>query len=423
MSTTRSQSGIFFGWWIVGGAFLIYFVSAGLFNSATVYFKALTTEFGWSRGEMSGAFSLGFVIAGVSGPIWGRIADRRGPRSSFLPGALLTGVVCMLLSRISDLASLYAVYILFAFASAGISLIPLSVLISSWFVKTRGRAMGIAYTGAGFGSLALTPVVGVLVASVGWRSAYIVSGLFVLAVLPPIALWMKNKPEDIGLAPDGVDPSAVVSGPSPGQPGGQEPGSGLSPGEAIKTPVFWLVALTWMTAMMPLMAVGLHQVPFMTDLGLSTESASLAAGIVGGMSILGRLGCGFLSERYPIRVIYASCYLVMGAGIASLWAAASYGLPALVLYVVLFGIAIGGSFALTALLVGHLFGVRALGAIFGLLGLPATIGGAIGATGAGVLFDRAGSYDSVFALCVALSVIGAVLMSLVQPPAGRTVRP
>jgi MFS family permease len=231
----------------------------------------------------------------------------------------------------------------------------------------------------------------------------------------PVALWLKNRPEDLGLLPDGRDPSLrdSVSADEDAATGGAD--ASLTLGSAVRTSAFWLVALTWMVTMMSLAAVGLHQVAFLTDVGLPTESASLAAGAVGGMSILGRIGFGVLSERFQIRRLYAVCYLMCGVGIALLWATPSVGSASLVAYVACFGVATGGSFALTALLVGDLFGIRALGEIFGLLGLIATIGGAIGVTGAGLLFDRAGSYDIVFPVCVALSWLGAVLVLLVRP--------
>jgi MFS family permease len=144
--------------------------------------------------------------------------------------------------------------------------------------------------------------------------------------------------------------------------------------------------------------------------------AAIAAGFVGGASILGRIGSGVLSERYSIQRIYCVCYLLMGLGIASLWATASMGPLCLIPYVAFFGIAVGGCFALTALLVGDLFGVRALGEIFGMLGLAGTTGGALGGTGAGLLFDALGSYNGVFALCIGLSLLGAVLILLVRRP-------
>lgn len=409
-----SEAGLFYGWWIVGGAFVIYFVSGGLFNTATIYFKALITEFGWNRGQLSGVFSLGFLIAGVSSPIWGRIADRRGPRSSFLPGVLLTGLLCIALSRVWNLQSLYVLYGLFTFSFAGISLIPISVILSNWFVRKRGRAIGFAYTGVGFGTLLLTPLVGLLVTGLGWRMAYIVSGLALLVLLTPVALWLKNRPEDMGLTPDGLPPTEPpVADAKSHLPVAS---AGLRLAEAVRTPTFWLVALTWLVTMMPLTAVNLHQVPFITDMGLSTELAAIAAGFVGGMSILGRIGSGILSEKFPIQRIYSVCYLLMGLGIASLWATASMGPFCLIPYVVFFGIAVGGCFALTALLVGDLFGVRALGEIFGMLGLAGTTGGALGGTGAGLLFDALGSYNGVFALCIGLSLVGAVLILLVHRP-------
>ena len=406
----------FHGWRIVAGAFAIYFVSGGLFNTATIYLKALTSEFGWDRGEVSGVFSLGFLVVGLASPIWGRVADRRGPRSSFLPGVVITGVLCIALSRVWSLPSLYGLYALFTFGFAALSVIPISVLLANWFVRKRGRAIGIAYTGVGFGTLLLTPVVGFLVASIGWRGAYVTSGIAVLGLLTPVVLRITDRPQDLGLTADGLPPSEEEASPSLLDPVALSGTSGLSVAEALRTSAFWIVAFIWLMTMMPLSAVSLHQVPFMTDLGLSTQWASVAAGCVGGLSILGRIGAGFLSERLSIQRIYAACYLLLGLGIGSLWATTTLGPLALVPYVACFGIAVGGCFALTALLVGHLFGSRALGEIFGALGLAGTTGGAIGGTGAGLLFDAFGSYDGVFAACIALSLLGSVLILCVRRP-------
>lgn len=411
-STTRQS---FYGWWVVAGAFLIYLVSGSVFSAGTIFIKPLTEEFGWSRAAVSGALALGFVVGGLSAPFWGHIADRRGARAAFVPGVLLTGLLCIALGRISSLGSLYALYVLFSFASAGISLVPLSVVISKWFVRQRGRAMGIAYTGVGFGALFLLPLIGWIVAEYGWREAYAACGMTVLVVLLPVAWRTRSRPEEMGLLPDG-------DGPVPCE--GQSDGSAareFTLSQALRTPAFWLVAIAWIVSLAPLVAIELHQVPFMTDRGLAVERASLVAGLVLGLSIIGRIGFGLLSERFAIPVIYAACYAMMGMGIASLWATTIFGWIALVPYVVFFGIALGGAFALAGLLVADLFGTVALGQIFGMLGLAATIGGAAGITGAGALYDRLGNYEAVFAIAIALVTIGAVLMSFVRRPALPTV--
>ena len=194
-------------------------------------------------------------------------------------------------------------------------------------------------------------------------------------------------------------------------------GGGATRAEAIRTPVFWLVAAAWSTAMTPLAGVSLHQVPFLTDHGCSVESASLAAGMVGGTGIVGRLVFGILSERLTIRWIYSCCYLLMGAGIVALAWTPAAGTPALCAYVILFGIAVGGAFALAPLQVAHLFGVRALGEVFGLLGLAATLGGAVGGVGAGILYDRFGNYDLVLWIGAAMSLAAAAMMSRIERPA------
>ncbi len=457
---------MFYGWRVVGGTFLIYLISGGLYNTGTLYFKALTEEFGWGRGEVSAAFALGILVGGLAAPVWGRIADRAGPRSAFVPGVILTGLSCFGLSMISSIPSLYVLYFLFSIASAGISLVPVSVVLSNWFVLKRGRAIGIAYTGVGVGEFLLTPAAGFLIVAVGWRQAYLISGVVVLALLTPVALWIKNRPQDIGLLPDGatkhggstlvssssdarVTAARAESSPAPALEAAQrstvagvaavaapvlgaesaenlaaqaERSRGFSLAEALRTPAFWLTAVTWPLAMGPLMAIILHQVSFMTDTGLSTEAASVVAGAVGGTSMFGRIGYGFLSERYPMRFIYASCYVLLAAGVFSLSVSASVGVPALVSYAVCLGLGVGGAFALAPLMVADLFGVKSLGEIFGLLGLAATVGGAIGATGAGVLYDRVGNYDVVFQIAVAAAIIATILMLMIRRPAPQCSR-
>ncbi len=412
MDEAEPHADAFSGWWIVAGAFVIYFVSGGLFNTATVFFKAISGDLGLSRAALSGAFSLGFLVSGLSAPLWGRVADRHGARAAFIPGVLLTGTLCALLSRIHSLTSLYFGYVAFTFASAGISLVPVSVLISRWFVVRRGRAMGIAFMGEGFGALAITPLAGLLVGYLGWRDAYLAAGAAVVVLLLPVVLFLKDAPRRVE--------QRAAAGAARSQGSGALPGTaGVSLSDALRIPVFWLVAVTWLLAMTPLAAITLHQVPYLTDLGMSVQHASIVAGSAGGMGILGRLAFGILSERFAIRRIYAVCYLLMAAGIAALWLVPRLGLLALVAYVSLFGIAVGGAFALAALLVAHLFGVGALGEVFGLLGLAATMGGAAGGVGAGLMYDSLGGYDAVFAVAVALSLVATALMLRVRTTAPR----
>jgi sugar phosphate permease len=421
---SQSQPRIAAGWWVIGGSFLVYFMSGGLFYTATVFLKALTTEFGWSRGEVSGAFALGFLLTGFAAPFWGRLADRRGPRAALLPGAVLTGLFAIALSQVDSLLALYALYSLLTIAAAGISLIPVSVLISNWFVEKRGRAMGIANTGEGLGSLLLTPLAAVLIASFGWRSAYVVLGAGVLALLIPVVLGLRGRPQDVGLLPDGVaagegDPSATPA--LGGAPAVASPAAApdLTLAAALRGSAFWVTCIAWFVVLMPVAAVNLHQVPLMTDLGLSIERASLIAALAAGMSIVGRAGFGLLSERFPIRAVFSVCYVALGAGVALLWAATQLGPSTLWLYVVVFGIAIGGAFALAPLFVAAVFGVRALGEIFGVLAIAATLGGAVGPWLAGVLFDRTGSYETVLPLAVAATLVAAVLIGVVPAPRGR----
>jgi MFS family permease len=318
----------------------------------------------------------------------------------------------MSLSQINGLSSFYVLYILLSVGAGGISIIPVSVLISNWFEEKRGRAIGIAMTGGGLGSLILTPVVGSFVVSIGWRSTYVLSGLAVLILLTPVVLLMRNRPGEVGLLPDGTDP-AVGARQTTLPPAVES--SGVSLPHAVRTPAFWIVGLVWFLILLPLSGIGLHQVPFMTDMGLSVRMASLLAGLVGGMGILGGMTFGLLAERYSVRNVYSACYLMAAVGVSALLAASHLGAQFLGVYVLVYGIAAGGALALAPLLVGDLFGMKALGQIFGLLGVAATAGGAAGPIVAGLLFDWTRSYDLMFALALVLSVVAAVLILFVRP--------
>jgi MFS family permease len=278
--------------------------------------------------------------------------------------------------------------------------------------------MGIANTGEGLGSLLLTPLAAVLIERLGWRSAYVALGAGLLVVLIPVVLRLRGRPQDVGLLPDGVaaEEGHPAAAPGPGGLPPPAPGPDLTLAAASRTSAFWLTCVAWFIVLMPIAAVNLHQVPFMTDLGLSTQRASVIAALAAGMSIVGRAGFGLLSERFPIRLVFAVCYATLGGGVALLWAAAHFGVATLWLYVLVFGVAIGGAFCLAPLFVAAIFGVRALGEIFGVIAIAATLGGAIGPWIAGVLFDRTGSYETVLPLAVGLSLVAAVLIGLVPAP-------
>jgi len=240
------------------------------------------------------------------------------------------------------------------------------------------------------------------------------------------ALWAGcDGQPDQGQSEPAVDMQAV-SDTAPSQPSPEEGGQadpGLSLQGALASSAFWILALTWFFTQMAFGAVYLHQVPLLTDQGLSVELAALTAGGVGGMGILGRLGFGLLAERKSTPRLYACCYLMYALGIALLGVSANFDTVPLLLYVVTFGIAVGGSWALSPLIIGEIFGVRSMGQVFGLLGAVATLGGAVGGTGAGAAFDHTGGYGLVLAVAVALSAIGAILMLFVRTPQGSRPSP
>jgi sugar phosphate permease len=318
-----------------------------------------------------------------------------------------SGAFFIAVSQTRSLGYFYVVYGLLAIANCGVGIIPVSSVLARWFNKRRGTAVGLAMVGISVGGFVITPLVGLITERFSWQASFLVLGLLVwLVALPAILFVIRANPEEMGLTPDGREPD----GPGSNLPGG---GSSTDPGgwplrAALRTRAFWGVAATFFLSPMALMGVLQHQVPLLVEAGLSQSVSALAMGVTAGMGGLGKVGFGRIAELVPIRYAATVCFALQAVAVLLILGDPA---PALIwVYVLLFGISMGGVIVLIPLSVGHFFGLRSFGVILGVLMLLQALGNSVGAYSSGLIHDHFGSYQRalVLFLWVYLAAIAAI---------------
>jgi len=377
--------------------------------SFSVFFKPLSQEFNWSRAEISLGFSLSLLVLSAALPIVGRLVDRFGARKIILPAALLFGLgLASFYFLTPNLWHFYAIYIFLGIVGSGTAAVPYYKVISHWFDKRRGLALGLTMGGAGIGFFVMPSLSYALIATVGWRMAYVLIGLTVIVVtVPVVGLFLKERPQMMGLLPDGA---LIRHGDLETQ---QPVGSGIMGREAWRAPTFWVMCTALFLVSVSLNGCLIHLVPLLTDRGISAQSAALAASLLGGATLLGRVGTGFLLDRFFATNVAVCFFGVAALGILMLWAGFAGPLPFVA--AALLGVGIGAEGDIMPYLVGRYFGLLAFGEIYAYVLAAYTLGAVVGPLLMGVGFDSTGSYYSVLAPFLAVTLAGALLMTRLGP--------
>ncbi len=391
----------FYGWVVLGCICLAGFARQGPAVAVlSVFVVPMTDAFGWSRTEMSGAVSLGGVLAAFISPLLGPVLDRRGARLILCLAVLGTGFATMALSLTQ---SLLAFYLLFCFARmvwAGPFDLGLYGALNNWFMARRALATSIA-TLAQMSGLVALPIIAQLAMRGGdWRDGWLAIGATVLIVgFVPVWLLLVRRPEDVGLLPD-----RIVVGASPAAP---EPR--FSRAQAIRTRAFWLLSL-YTVLVYPVQAgVSLHQAPHLIERGLSPIVAATVISFFSAMSAVASFGVGFLPRRWPVRypMLLSAALLSAGSfGLIGVGSARDAYLAA-----GLFGLGIGGILTLLPMAWADYFGRESYGAIRSVALSLQVLAQAVGPLLSGALRDWTGNYvDSlmVFAILAALAAMAAL---------------
>ncbi len=411
ITAEQTHQKIFYGWWVVGAAGIGSFMSYGPIIAFTfgVFIKPLSEEFGWSRTDISLGFSFSlFMLSGMA-PIVGRLVDRFGARKVIIPSVLVFGSGVASLALLSaSLWHFYAMYILLGLVSVGAATLPYLTVVSQWFDKQRGLALGLAMVGMGLGTFVMPALAQGLIDSVGWRSAYVVLGLMVMGVtIPVVAPFLKETPALMGLQPDGAEPIPTITR----HPHRET--QGMSSQEAWHGVTFWFIFTAFFFMSVSVHGCLIHLVPMLTDLGLSAQNAALATSFLGGALLIGRVGAGYLLDRFTASSVAVGFLAGAALGVFLLWSEAIGGLAFAA--AILIGFGVGAETDLMPYVVSRYFGLRAFGEILGWVLMAWGIGGVTGPFLMGVGFDATGSYSVVLAAFMGANVIAAGLMARLGP--------
>ena len=406
---------MFYGYWIVVVAFFCLFIFSGTgFYGFSLFVTSLQRELGWSRSEIMIAWTVLFLTMGATSPFVGRLVDRYGTRKIIAFGSLIGGIGFVLLSVMHDLWLFYLGYAVISLGMAAMGTVPSSAVVSKWFKKRRGLAIGIASTGVGVGGFALAPLVGgYLIPSFGWRAAYLALAGFMWVLIPLVLLVIKEKPADLGLYPDGAASPDVAEEAE----AVKSLSRGLTLHLALATSAFWLMAVSYFTNGLCQGGITQNQVPYLEDIGFPVVAAVTTLGVVGLGSAIGKFLFGWLCDLMPAKYACAIGLVFQASGLIILMSvkpASSVAMP--FFYAIFFGLGIGNWLPTMSVLTSASFGLVSYGVIFGALNFAQYCGSAGGALMAAYIHDTLGSYRWAFIIFLIAYVIGTVAILLVRRP-------
>ena len=411
---------IFYGWWIVLAAFLaLTFTSMTGGYGFSLFYKRLIDHFGWTRTGLAGAISLSRLEAGVLGGIEGFLVDRYGPTRIILLGIILSSIGMIWLSVIDSLLEFYLVFILLVTVGRSLSaMVAIDTTVANWFIRRRGTAFGILRTAVAVGAAGVI-VVSWFINEFGWRSAFVATGIGILLIGIPTAFVMKPRPELYGLLPDGdspvktVDPTTHATSDIENQP---YPNNdiGMTVTEALYSRAVWALSIGFAIRLMVTGAATLHAIPLVEDLGYSGATAAGVLGSMGMVSIVGRLGGGFMNDAFGTKPVAVASVCLLA--VSCLILAYAQNLWQVMLFVAIYAPSYGCSAATMPAIKGDYFGRKSFGSILGLSGMVQMGGSMLGPIFAAYIFDTSGSYSIAFLTFAGLLIISAAMfMSLKKP--------
>ena len=412
----RVKSRFFYGYMILATGFLCMMIMSGCnVYSFGLYVKELEGEFGWNREGIMLASTISTLIHATSSLGVGRIIARTGSKKMMIVGALLGSLSFALVAYMKELWQFYLFYGLSGIGFAGMGFIPISALTLAWFRKRRGMAVGITGVGIGVGGFIMPLLLGsYIIPTFGWRMGFLVSAILVSVVVVPLALFViREKPEEMGLQPDGdTDSPEEVAAKA-----ARASTDGISLKEAVKTPAFWLISLTGLAFGYTSQSLIQHQMAHLQDSGITLAVAAGALSVTGIANAIGKFGfgyaCDYVKPKYT-RALGLAFALVAVLLLMNLDSSSST--LAIGVYGVFVGLSMGSWLPSMSMLVSSNFGLLAYGVIFGFTSLFNQLGSSVGPLITGRIYDTQGSYYNAFIVFIVLCAVGTLTTLFIQRP-------
>jgi MFS family permease len=401
----RTRQALYYGWVVVGVAFLAMFVNYGVRSTQTVLIKGFSEELGIGRAAASLPFTVSVLVYAFLAPLTGRLVDRYGPRWVMVGGALISGFGLWMCSRAGSLIAMVFFFgIVFGIGGNGIGLVPSNTSVAVWFRRRLGLALGVATMGIGFGTMILPRLTGLVQSQWDWRASFQFLGYVALALTVPAFLLLRGKKGEGG---DEGEEGADI------QVSRETPAGGLTLREAMRTTSFWLMFWGFVLIVIALYGVMVHQVPYATDKGIAKSWAEWSIVVYGATSICGRLFFGRLSDRTREKknALYPACAVLLASITILIFVREVWSL---MLFAAVFGFGFSAYGPVIPGVCAEVFGKANMGAIFGAITTGGALGGAAGPVITGFIFDRAGSYTWAWVLAIACVALSTILFARVR---------
>jgi MFS family permease len=396
----------FYGWWVAVGCGIGIGcgVAAVLTGTFQVFLAPLQAEFGWTRPQLFLALTLTLLVVTGLAPAFGSLVDKYGARRLILVGLVLeAAMLASFAFQTSSLAWLYVRYVALAVLAMGTTHVGFARVITVWFDRRRGLALGVMLAGLGVGNLVWPVLTQWSIDQFGWRNAYLViAGVVLVVGFGTVAMLVRESPQSMGLLPDGLPPAE--SGATT-----RRADYGMTRAEAMRTSTFWLMLIAFLLIGASISSVQGHMIPLLRSHGVDAQQAAIVLSVLGGALVVGRLAAGWLMDHFfAPRVAIA---FLLGPIVAIALLAAGVTGPWAFVAGLLTGLAVGAEMDVTTYLASRYFGLKAFSAIFAFFYAAYTLGAAFGPLGTAIAADRNDGYTEVLIVHAGLMIAGAILLA------------
>lgn len=390
-----------YGWVIVAAGAVITCLAMGAMFALPVYLQPIADETGWTRAGISGAMTVGFIVMGVAGFIWGTLTDRIGARPVILVAAVLLGLGLFLASRATDLLMFQIAYGGLIGASGGAFFAPLIATTLGWFHKHRSLAVSLVSLGGGIAPMTMTPLATVLIANYGWRNAMMMTAIAAVALIIPAAFLIRRAP------------MVMAEAPSPGSDVAPAEPAPTNMGAIFRKPQFFILAGVFFLCCAAHSGPIFHTVSYAMLCGASALAAASIYSVEGFAGLFGRVIFGVLADRIGVKRVIVAGLALQAIGIYSYIYVSE--LPHFYMLAMVLGLVYGGVMPLYSVLARDYFGPNVMGTVLGGITMTSSIGMAFGPLGGGWLFDTFGDYHWLYVASAGVGLAGAAL-ALAFPP-------
>ena len=414
---TVKKGGIFYGWFALAGVTLVILAVGGAFvHSYGVLLPVITAEFGWSRAVVAGALSAGILAFGIPSPLYGIIVSKLEPRVTLIFGNLLAGLGIAGVYFVQEIWHLYVLYILIGIGGGFGGYISCTTIINNWFVKKRPLVLGLFQGCAGMGGFIFPPLTTSLIAAIDWRLTWLIlAGITILfGVIIGSVFLVRNKPEDMGLMPDGATADAGAEIDAVRSEEEEQQSNGWSIKQVLKTPTAWLIGGFSAANTFTMGTMLTHQIAYLQDIKFSAMTAATTMSFMAVFTVIGSLLFGTLGMRFRIRNLACIFFTIQLMGLIILLTSRELGL--IYVFAAFQGMSNGALTAAMPTFVGAYYPRQRYSQVIGVV-LPFQIcSNAIATTVAGAIFDATSTYTPAFITAAVFCVAGLIFVFMARQP-------